>query len=68
VGTVVGIGGAIGSIGSTAFTTLVGILWTRHTLALFLIAGFVYLAALFLFQYGLGSVQPGPSDASRSPA
>jgi ACS family hexuronate transporter-like MFS transporter len=67
VGTVVGIGGAVGSIGSTAFTTLVGILWTRHTLALFLIAGFVYLAALLLFQYGLGSVRPGPSDSSRNP-
>jgi MFS transporter, ACS family, hexuronate transporter len=68
VGTVVGIGGAIGSIGSAVFTTMLGILWTRHTLALFLVSGFVYLAALFLFQYGLGSVQPSQGDASRNPA
>ena len=58
VGTVVGIGGAVGSIGSTAFTTLVGILWTHHPLALFVIAGSVYLIALLLFQVGLGGDGP----------
>lgn len=57
VGTVVGIGGAVGSIGSTAFTTLVGMLWSHHPLALFLIAGSVYLLALLLFQIGLGSAR-----------
>ncbi|HTB96820.1 MAG TPA: MFS transporter [Terracidiphilus sp.] len=68
VGTVVGIGGAVGSIGSAAFTTLVGILWSRHPLALFLIAGFVYLAALFIFQIGLGSVPLDPNDPVDTPA
>ena len=50
IGKVVGIGGAIGSIGSTIFTTLVGALWTRHSLVLFIGAGLAYLAALVLFQ------------------
>ena len=58
VGTVVGIGGAVGSIGSTAFTTLVGILWSHHPLTLFVISGSVYLLALLLFQIGLGSIRP----------
>ena len=60
VGTVVGIGGAVGSIGSTAFTTLVGVLWTHHPLTLFVIAGSVYLLALVFFQIGLGSTRSAP--------
>ncbi len=68
VGTVVGIGGAVGSIGSTAFTALVGILWTRHALFLFLIAGFVYLAAFLIFQIGLGAVQPHQAEGMGKPA
>lgn len=50
VGSVVGIGGAIGSLGSTLFTLLVGILWTHHPLVIFLAAGFAYLFSLTLFQ------------------
>ena len=50
VGTVVGIGGAIGSVGSTLFTTATGILWTNHALLIFLAAGFAYLLAIAAFQ------------------
>jgi ACS family hexuronate transporter-like MFS transporter len=51
VGTVVGIGGAMGSAGSVLFTFLVGILWTDHALLIFLAAGSAYLFALFAFQW-----------------
>jgi ACS family hexuronate transporter-like MFS transporter len=68
VGTVVGIGGAIGSIGSVAFTSLVGIVWTRSPLLLFLIAGFVYLAAFVVFQIGLGGRGPKQDAVGRNPA
>lgn len=68
VGTVVGIGGAIGSIGSTAFTTLVGVLWTHHPLTLFLISGSVYLVALVLFQIGLGGTGPAQTVPVAAPA
>jgi ACS family hexuronate transporter-like MFS transporter len=50
VGTVVGIGGAIGSVGSTLFTMAVGILWTHHALLIFFGAGFAYLLAMAIFQ------------------
>ncbi len=50
VGTVVGIGGAIGSVGSTLFTTATGILWTDHALLIFFAAGCAYLLAMAAFQ------------------
>lgn len=50
VGTVVGIGGAVGSVGSAIFTTATGILWTDHALAIFFAAGFAYLLAMAAFQ------------------
>ncbi len=50
VGTVVGIGGAIGSVGSTLFTTATGILWTDHALLIFSAAGCAYLLAMAAFQ------------------
>jgi MFS transporter, ACS family, aldohexuronate transporter len=50
VATVVGIGGAVGSLGSTVFTTATGILWTGHALLIFFVAGFAYLLAMALFQ------------------
>jgi ACS family hexuronate transporter-like MFS transporter len=68
VGTVVGIGGAIGSIGSTAFTTVVGYLWTLDPLALFVMAGFAYLAAFLLFQIGLGGAGPSSQSATQTTA
>jgi ACS family hexuronate transporter-like MFS transporter len=51
VGTVVGIGGATGSAGSVVFTFLVGLLWTNHTLLIFLASGSAYLFTLFAFQW-----------------
>ena len=39
VGTVVGIGGAVGSVGSVIFTFLVGLLWTNYALLIFLASG-----------------------------
>jgi ACS family hexuronate transporter-like MFS transporter len=53
VGTVVGIGGAVGSVGSTVATTAIGLLWTRHSLLLFFGVGFVYLITLAAFQWKL---------------
>jgi MFS transporter, ACS family, hexuronate transporter len=51
VGTVVGIGGAMGSAGSVLFTFLVGLLWTHHAILIFLASGSAYLFALFAFQW-----------------
>jgi ACS family hexuronate transporter-like MFS transporter len=51
VGTVVGIGGAVGSVGSTLFTTFVGMVWTNHALLIFLAAGSAYPLTLFAFQW-----------------
>jgi MFS transporter, ACS family, hexuronate transporter len=51
VGTVVGIGGAMGSAGSVVFTFLVGLLWNNHSLLIFLASGSAYLFALFVFQW-----------------
>lgn len=53
VGTVVGIGGAVGSVGSTLFTYLVGVLWTSHPLLIFAAAGSAYLLTLIAFQWNL---------------
>jgi len=47
---VVGIGGAMGSVGSTIAITAIGALWTNHALLLFFVAGFAYLIAMALFQ------------------
>ncbi len=61
VGTVVGIGGAVGSVGSTIAMTTIGVLWTNHALMLFFVAGFAYLIALAAFQgrlVGRGEVEP----------
>jgi ACS family hexuronate transporter-like MFS transporter len=51
VGTVVGIGGAVGAVGSVIFTFLVGVLWTHYALLIFLAAGSAYLLTLFAFQW-----------------
>jgi MFS transporter, ACS family, hexuronate transporter len=51
VGTVVGIGGAVGSVGSTVFTTLVGLLWTNHALLIFFAAASAYFLTLIAFQW-----------------
>ena len=51
VGTVVGIGGAIGCVGSAVCTVVVGELWTRHSLLIFVAAGFAYSISLACFQW-----------------
>jgi ACS family hexuronate transporter-like MFS transporter len=51
VGTVVGIGGAVGAAGSVIFTFLVGELWANYSLVIFLTAGSIYLLTLFAFQW-----------------
>ena len=51
VGTVVGIGGAMGAAGSVIFTFLVGVLWANHSLLIFVAAGSAYLFSLFAFQW-----------------
>jgi MFS transporter, ACS family, hexuronate transporter len=51
VGTVVGIGGAVGAAGSVVFTFLVGQLWTNYSLIIFLACGTMYLLTLFAFQW-----------------
>ena len=61
VGTVVGIGGAMGSVGSTIATTAIGVLWTNHSLLLFFVAGFAYLVTMALFQRRLQGVVGDPA-------
>lgn len=51
VGTVVGIGGAVGCAGSTVFTGVVGILWTHHSLLIFFAAGLAYVVTMAAFQW-----------------
>jgi ACS family hexuronate transporter-like MFS transporter len=51
VGTVVGIGGAVSSASSAVFASVIGILWTNHSLLVFLAAGLVYLLAVAAFQW-----------------
>jgi MFS transporter, ACS family, hexuronate transporter len=51
VGTVVGIGGAVGAVGSVFFTFMVGLLWTNYALLIFLASGSAYLLTLFAFQW-----------------
>jgi MFS transporter, ACS family, hexuronate transporter len=51
VGTVVGIGGAVGAVGSTIFTTVIGVLWTHHSLLIFFVVGFAYLITMAAFHF-----------------
>jgi ACS family hexuronate transporter-like MFS transporter len=64
VGTVVGIGGAVGGACSALFTSFVGILWTNHALLIFYAAGTAYLITLFAFQWK--SPAPFPGDHTSS--
>jgi ACS family hexuronate transporter-like MFS transporter len=50
VSTVVGIGGAVGSLGGALFTILVSHYLTVHPLLIFALAAFAYLVALGIFQ------------------
>ncbi len=51
VGTVVGIGGAVGAAGSVLFTFLVGRLWTNYSVLIFFAAGSIYVLTVFAFQW-----------------
>jgi ACS family hexuronate transporter-like MFS transporter len=51
IGTVVGIGGAVGAVGSVIFTFMVGLLWTNYALLIFFASGSAYLLTLFAFQW-----------------
>ena len=63
VATVVGIGGAIGSVGSALFTLAVGILWTHHALLIFFGAGLAYLLSMAVFQREAFTTAPMPVRA-----
>jgi ACS family hexuronate transporter-like MFS transporter len=65
VGTVVGIGGAVGAVGSTIFTTIIGILWTGHSLLIFFVAGFAYLLTLAAFQW---KIRAAVTESEAKPA
>jgi ACS family hexuronate transporter-like MFS transporter len=71
VSTVVGIGGAVGSIGGAIFTVLVSHLLSLHPLIIFLMASCTYIVALLIFQWlvpQLGaSSEAGHGEANREP-
>jgi ACS family hexuronate transporter-like MFS transporter len=50
VSTVVGIGGAVGSVGGALFTVLVSHYLSLHPLIIFMLAGLSYSASLLIFQ------------------
>ncbi|HEY1986924.1 MAG TPA: MFS transporter [Terracidiphilus sp.] len=58
IGTVVGIGGAVGSIGSTIVTTAIGFLWTNHSLLIFFVVGFAYLLTMATVQRRTPAASP----------
>ena len=62
ISTVIGIGGALGSLGSVCFTGLVGSYFSLHPLLIFGMAGGTYLLALAIFQLLVPRLGP-PSDA-----
>lgn len=50
VSTIVGIGGAVGSLGGATFTWIVGTYFSLHPLLIFALAASAYLVALAIFQ------------------
>lgn len=50
VSTVVGIGGAVGSLGGVVFTGIVGSYFSLHPLLIFALAGSAYIVSLIIFQ------------------
>ena len=65
VSTVVGIGGAVGSVGGAIFTALVSHFLSLHPLLIFTLAGLSYSVALILFQLlvpKLGATTEGEVD------
>jgi ACS family hexuronate transporter-like MFS transporter len=64
VASVVGIGAAVGSIGSSLAITLVGILWTHYSLLIFFIAGFAYWFSMLAFQRKVSTSAPDESASA----
>ena len=60
VGSVVGLGGMAGSIGGMLIATAAGLILqlTGHYLFLFIICGFAYLIALFIFHVLVPNMEP----------
>ncbi len=50
VARVVGIGGAVGSVGGALFTSVTGLLWTNHSLLIFVASASAYLLSMAAFQ------------------
>ena len=66
VSTVVGIGGAVGSIGGALFTVLVSHLLSLHPLVIFTLAGLSYTVALAIFQWLVPHLGPSTEDNAAS--
>jgi ACS family hexuronate transporter-like MFS transporter len=66
VASVAGIGAAVGSIGSSLAITLVGVLWTHHSLLIFFIAGFAYWFSILAFQRK--AANSAPDEAANATA
>jgi ACS family hexuronate transporter-like MFS transporter len=69
VSTVVGIGGAVGSIGGVVFTGIVGAYFSRFPLLIFALAASAYLVSLGIFQIlvprlGAGRLPPPQAKAA----
>ena len=67
VSTVVGIGGAVGSVGGALFTVLVSHLLSLHPLVIFTLAGLSYSVSLLIFQLLVPNLGVTPdSEAPRA--
>jgi len=67
VSTVVGIGGAVGSVGGALFTVLVSHLLSLHPLIIFTLAGLSYSVSLLIFQLLVPNLGVTPdSEAPRA--
>ena len=66
VGSVVGLGGMAGAIGGMVLSTFAGFLleWTGSYIVLFIIAGSVYLIALFVFNLLVPKLEPAALDVA----
>ncbi len=65
VSTVVGIGGAVGSLGGALFTVLVSHLLSLHPLAIFAMASGAYVVSLLIFQLLVPRIGMSPKGGWR---
>lgn len=66
VSTVVGIGGAVGSLGGAVFTVLVSHMLSLHPLVIFALASFSYVVSLLIFQLLVPRIGVPSGDESAS--